>query len=98
PPCSFLCPYTTLFRSWIILPFGDRVRDEIIESKQSVAHGCQGGDSPKTFCAAKDWPSAASRSAVCIMLKNRAAILHHQHGDSTSDRKSTRLNSSHLVN
>src|ERR1700757_2432918 len=56
----------------IILPFGDRVRDEIIESKWPVAHRCQRRDSPKTFCAAKDRPSAASRPAIRIMLKNRA--------------------------
>src|SRR6266496_1623700 len=66
----------------IILPFGDRVRDEIIESKQPVMRSRQRGDSPKTFCAAKDRPSSTRRSAIRIMLKNRAAILHHQYGDS----------------
>src|SRR4030095_13627052 len=37
------------------------------------------GDSPETLCAAKDRPSSARRSAIGVMLKNRAPILHHHH-------------------
>src|SRR6266516_6911590 len=46
-------------------------------------HGGQCGNAPETFCATEDRPSSVRRSAISIMLKNRPAILHDEHGDST---------------
>src|SRR5262249_21097531 len=51
----------------------------IVESKQPVVRSGERSNSPKTFCSAEDRPPAARRSAVCIMLEDFPAILHHQH-------------------
>src|SRR5207237_3952308 len=62
------------------LPLSDCVGDGIIELEQSFVYRRERGDSPKTFCPTEDRPSSARRSTIGIMLKNRQAILHDEHG------------------
>src|SRR6266700_3208667 len=65
----------------VALPFSDRVGDGIVDLKQAITYRSQRGDSPKTFCPAEDRPSAASRSAIGIVLENGVAVLHDEHRD-----------------
>ena len=67
----------------ITLPFGDRVRHRIVESKQALLHSRERCNSPKTFCPAKDRPSSVRRPTVCVMLENRPAVLQYQHRNAT---------------
>src|ERR1700686_4300607 len=64
----------------VVLPFSDRIGNEIVELKQTIMYRRQRGDSPKVFGPAKDRPSAASRSAIGIVLENDPTILHDEHG------------------
>src|SRR5436309_8052853 len=63
----------------ITLPLRDRVRHRIVQSKKPIMHRGQRSNSPKSFCSAEDRPSPVRRPAVCIVLENCPAVLHHQH-------------------
>src|SRR5256885_5319300 len=87
PPRSTLFPYTTLFRSGMINLRGER----------SVT--CQGEFDKRP----SDGPLSAGAPTVCEEFRKqpdaleRAAELDAEYGRRPEDRKSTRLNSSHLV-
>src|SRR5256885_13213170 len=87
PPRSTLFPYTTLFRSMPAVPV--RARDELSLAQHLVRHDLA--------CEPHRPERAAARPEGCADLfagrgANVALELAHQ-----LDRKSTRLNSSHLV-
>src|SRR5256885_11010164 len=85
PPRSTLFPYTTLFRS--------RIQVQVV-------------DLPNEFPAVLDMPESLALQLVAEALKRRSEKSSRADGPpptpyrsvlSKSDRKSTRLNSSHLV-
>src|ERR1700730_7651565 len=59
----------------VALPFSDRIGNEIVELKQTIMYRRKRSDPPKAFCPAEDRPSAASRSAIGIVLEDGSAIL-----------------------
>src|SRR5256885_6760003 len=83
PPRSTLFPYTTLFRSHGPVPIGDHdVLDEVL---QVLLELVEIGAVPRQ----EPLPAVLAM----VLMDQR----HCQHGWERLDRKSTRLNSSHLV-
>src|SRR5256885_5519816 len=81
PPRSTLFPYTTLFRSFDAVRLLQR-RDVL----DAVTPGHRRAD---------ELPRVADETVHAVQLGTRGDALAH--GDRGRDRKSTRLNSSHLV-
>src|SRR5438132_12996951 len=48
----------------VVFPFGDGVRDAIVEANQAVPHGAEGGDPPEALRAAKNLATQIGRSAI----------------------------------
>src|SRR5690606_41761574 len=92
-PCSPLLPYTTLFRSDDVLAFFERIL--------GLQHGfAVFPDSTRARDENKDWVALARQGGeVTGLLRYRTKGLGHElTADAflTLDRKSTRLNSSHV--
>src|SRR5205814_8559514 len=83
PPRSTLFPYTTLFRSVV-------VGRERFTLRQVVA------DCGATLVGAKIWKRYGRWPVYSKFFDNMGPIPHHMHQNAKQDRKSTRLNSSHL--
>src|SRR5207253_3039122 len=64
----------------IVLPLRDGVTDAGVQFEEAVADRAERRDSPKTFGAAKNRPSAVDRATIGVTFKHDAAILHHQGG------------------
>src|SRR2546426_8408531 len=83
PPRSTLFPYTTLFRSDVADPLGlTRQADEVVLACRAGAH---------------DDRAAWRARAPATDLEDDDAVRDKPPGHDPQDRKSTRLNSSHLV-
>src|SRR5207302_8662217 len=96
PPCSRLFPYTTLFRSWdrqiALAPGRNRLLagqllDGTAQRVGVVVHEAHGTDLPCGDCN----PAGRARGAATIRPRAEVAQLVEH-----TDRKSTRLNSSHV--
>src|SRR5256885_8842185 len=83
PPRSTLFPYTTLFRSVAVLHLDGQILDGDLEMPDILASG-------PTVKAIQDLESDDEVRAVVARINSPG-------GSATADRKSTRLNSSHLV-
>ena len=68
--------------SRIAFPFGDRLRNRVVQLEQTIAHRAKRREAPETFGSAKNWPSAFRNRAAGIMFEDRATVLYHQHGSS----------------
>src|SRR5256885_10806417 len=88
PPRSTLFPYTTLFRSALLSE-----RAQLMERAFAAGEGAL-PETLRALSAAQDAAAAAKRQEAAVGLA-RAKVL--QALGVTPDRKSTRLNSSHLV-
>src|SRR5256885_10482015 len=85
PPRSTLFPYTTLFRSRAVRFRRDRQSGAAQRRDQEVAPSCEFVSSP-------------FQNRNCLGQEGRAGgVLRGSRGGDEQDRKSTRLNSSHLV-
>src|SRR5204862_4466140 len=86
PPRSPLFPYTTLFRSFLRgLSFVD-----VTQATWLVPEGHRScGTAPDSHRLRCDTPAGVYEPGC-------ARIPHHDHGEAGADRKSTRLNSSHV--
>src|SRR3712207_7824942 len=83
PPRSTLFPYTTLFRSLLVEEVGDRLVDR--------RHDRPGaGDVRRGLC-----PPAFGHLVLLVSDGRANLASSHARGFAVSDRKSTRLNSSH---
>ncbi len=65
----------------IVFPFGDGVRDAIVEADQAVAHSAKRGDPPEALRAAKNLATQIGPAAIGVMFENGPAILHDQNGE-----------------
>src|SRR5699024_12086738 len=88
PPRSPLFPYTTLFRSWKA-----RTSASSVAAQSFVAVGPEA--SAGGVVAANRQPSAAATEATQAGI-DRIIVLRHGDAVIPLDRKSTRLNSSHV--
>src|SRR5690606_41835829 len=80
PPSSTLFPYTTLFRSAIIV----RSQSELLRGAPRVWEHCVGARSPE------------ERGGRCAHSRSGVIVVRNFEDGFTGDRKSTRLNSSHV--
>src|SRR5256885_10997826 len=92
PPRSTLFPYTTLFRSIVVKPMSSRLRHIAMFSGNTIL-----GDGSVILIID---PNGVVQAIG--MAETTRRVGDEEHGtapevDETADRKSTRLNSSHLV-
>src|SRR5205807_8322395 len=94
PPSPTLCPYTTLFRSWSAA----LVRRKFARRDQRPRPLLEslGNLRPDELGRARSDHRAQRRVGVQRIAK--AVLTRQQSAERRQDRKSTRLNSSHLVN
>src|SRR5256885_16532226 len=93
PPRSTLFPYTTLFRSHDTLPhrLGQRLVEAFVPVRPTLlAGGLVVPLAPLAIDGSGSFRSAGSRLSAAFAAQRRRPC-------TTADRKSTRLNSSHLV-
>src|SRR2546426_9891723 len=93
PPRSTLFPYTTLFRSLLTAIFGEKAKD-VKDSSLKVPPGMEGVViDVKIFSRIEDQVVEKDRGERIGEVRR----LEAEEKARISDRKSTRLNSSHLV-
>src|SRR2546426_7234999 len=92
PPRSTLFPYTTLFRS-------DRGVGDVRVDRRGVGYAplCHRGADSLVVKRGRSTTNGPATFGRLGQNEGNLGIRHHERREARSDRKSTRLNSSHLV-